>query len=54
NTISPQALRDRVVPQLYRLRDERRIAAGTRIAVECACRPNSLRYNPQVSKESRL
>ena len=54
NTISPQALRDRVVPQLYRLRDERRIAADTRIAVECACRPNSLHYNPQVSEESRL
>ena len=54
NTISPQDLRDRVVPQFYRLRDEGRIAGDIRIAVECACRPNSLRYNPQVSKEPRL
>ena len=54
NTISPQDLRDRVVPQFYRLRDEGRIAGDIRIAVECSCRPNSLRYNPQVSKEPRL
>lgn len=54
NTISPQSLRDRVVPQLYRLRDGHRIDAGIRIATECACRPNSLHYNPLVSREPRL
>ncbi|MEA4945398.1 MAG: DUF4921 family protein [Propionicimonas sp.] len=43
NTIDPYALRDRVVPNLYRLRDERRIAPLA-IATEAACRPNCLRY----------
>jgi galactose-1-phosphate uridylyltransferase len=43
NTISPYALRDRVVPELFRLRQEGRIAR-MRIATECDCRPNPLRY----------
>jgi hypothetical protein len=43
NTIDPYALRDRIVPQLFALRDQRRIA-DMRIATECPCRPNSLRY----------
>lgn len=43
NTIDPYALRDRIVPALFALRDERRIA-DIRIATECPCRPNSLRY----------
>ncbi|MEN0070008.1 MAG: DUF4921 family protein, partial [Propionicimonas sp.] len=43
NTVDPYTLRDRVVPNLYRLRDERRIA-GLKIATEAPCRPNSLRY----------
>ncbi len=43
NTIDPYGLRDRVVPNLYRLRDERRIAP-LQIATEAPCRPNPLRY----------
>jgi galactose-1-phosphate uridylyltransferase len=45
---SPWNLRDRVVPALQRLRGEGRIADSIRIATECACRPNSLRYNPAL------
>jgi galactose-1-phosphate uridylyltransferase len=48
NTIDPWNLRDRVVPALQRLRGEGRIADSIRIATECACRPNSLRYNPAL------
>lgn len=48
NTIDPWNLRDRVVPQLERLREQGRIAGDIRIATECACRPNSLRYNPAL------
>ena len=36
-------LRDRIVPTLFRLREARQIAP-LKIATECACRPNSLRY----------
>ncbi|MGC3955002.1 MAG: DUF4921 family protein [Propionicimonas sp.] len=43
NTVDPYAIRDKVVPNLYRLRDERRIAP-LKIATEAPCRPNSLRY----------
>ncbi len=43
NTIDPYALRDRIVPRLFTLRDQRQIA-DLRIATECPCRPNSLRY----------
>ena len=43
NTIDPYAIRDRLVPNLYRLRGERKIA-NLQIATEAACRPNSLRY----------
>ncbi len=46
NTIDPWNLRDRVVPQLQVLRGQGRIAADIAIATECACTPNSLRYNP--------
>ncbi len=45
NTIDPYALRDRIVPRLFRLRDEGRIG-GMRIAMECSGRANLLRYNP--------
>ena len=44
NTISPAALRDRVVPRLVALRDEDRIAASIRIGDECRCPPDPLRY----------
>ena len=43
NTIDPYALRDRIVPQLFALRDQRKIA-DMKIATECPCRPNTLRY----------
>lgn len=48
NTIDPWNLRDRVVPRLEQLRADGRIAASIRIATECECRPNSLRYNPAL------
>ena len=48
NTIDPYALRDRLVPALFSLRDERKIA-DMRIATECPCRPNSLRYRTNRS-----
>ncbi len=47
NTISPVALRDRVVPKLYALRHEGRIG-GMRIGEECSGKSNLLRYNPVV------
>lgn len=46
NTMDPYTIRDRVVPRLFALRDEGRIAP-IRIATEAECRPNSLRYNKQ-------
>lgn len=46
NTIDPWNLRDRVVPRLEQLRRDGRIAGSIRVATECECRPNSLRYNP--------
>ncbi len=46
NTLDPWTIRDRVVSRLYELRDEGAVADGLRIAMECQCRPNSLRYNP--------
>ncbi len=49
NTIDPYALRDRIVPALFALRDHRRIAETIQIATECPCRPNSLRYRANRS-----
>lgn len=46
NTLSPFDVRDRLVTNLYRLRDEGRIAGGIRIAEECSSARNVLRYNP--------
>ena len=43
NTIDPYSLRDMVVPRLYALRDAGAVAP-VRIATECPCRPNPLRY----------
>jgi len=43
NTIGPYALRDQVVPALFDLRTQGEIA-DIRIATECDCRPNPLRY----------
>ncbi|HRZ05704.1 MAG TPA: DUF4921 family protein [Candidatus Competibacteraceae bacterium] len=47
NTIDPETLRDRVVPKLFQLKNEGRIAP-MKIAFECPCVPNCLRYNPAV------
>jgi hypothetical protein len=44
NTIDPYRLRDRMVPELFRLRREGLIAPGIRIATEAACRPGPLAY----------
>lgn len=43
NTLDPYTIRDRLVPNLYRLRGEHKIA-NLQIATEAACRPNPLRY----------
>lgn len=46
NTIDPWRVRDLLVARLFPLRESGTISPSTRIATECACRPNSLRYNP--------
>ena len=43
NTIDPYTVRDRVVSALFDLRDAGKIA-HLRLATECECRPNPLRY----------
>ncbi len=43
NPVTPVELRDRLVPVLYRLRDEKRIEFA-RIAEECKLQPNPLKY----------
>ena len=45
NTLDPYAIRDRLVPKLFTLRDEGRIDRSLKIATECECRPNPLRYH---------
>ncbi|BAC18795.1 hypothetical protein HMPREF0290_2017 [Corynebacterium efficiens YS-314] len=50
NTLSPQNVRDRVVRELYRLRDEGWIDEEMRIATECSVQRNSLRYNPLLQR----
>jgi galactose-1-phosphate uridylyltransferase len=44
NPISPLELRDKMVPRLYQLRDEGIITQSIKIAEECTCTPNSLKY----------
>lgn len=44
NTIDPVTLRDRLVPALFDLRAAGRIEPSIRIAAECECTPNPLRY----------
>lgn len=48
NTIDPWTLRDRIVPRLLEARANGEIASNINIATECACRVNSLRYNPYL------
>jgi galactose-1-phosphate uridylyltransferase len=43
NTLTPIDLRDRLVPRLYKLRDDGRIS-NIRIAEECRITPNPLKY----------
>ncbi len=52
NTIDPETLRDKVVPRLFQLKNEGRIAP-MKIAFECACVPNCLKYNPAVRREDK-
>lgn len=47
NTVDPESLRDKVVPRLFDLKNEGRIAL-MKIAFECDCVPNCLKYNPAV------
>ena len=49
NTLSPFDIRDRLVTNLYRLRDEGRVAGGIRVAEECGPVRNVLRYNPLLN-----
>lgn len=44
NTLSPYDVRDKVVPQLYRLRDIGHIDRSIRIGEECSIAPNRLNY----------
>lgn len=53
NTIDPQTLRDMVTHEMFRLRDKGSIAGSIRVGPECACVPNSLRYNPAVRRTAR-
>lgn len=50
NTIDPESLRDKVVPRLFQLKNEGRIAL-MKIAFECDCIPNCLKYNPAVRQQ---
>jgi galactose-1-phosphate uridylyltransferase len=52
NTIDPEGVRDKVLPRLFRLREEGAIAS-MRIGPECVCVPNCLKYNPAVRHEDR-
>ncbi len=47
NTIDPESLRDKVVPRLFDLKNQGKIAS-MKIAFECDCVPNCLKYNPAV------
>lgn len=50
NTLDPWHLRDRLVPELRRLRDSGRLAPGILIGPECPARYNSLLYNPVLQR----
>ncbi|WP_206213967.1 DUF4921 family protein [Corynebacterium qintianiae] len=49
NTLSPHDIRDKLVVNLYKLRDEGAIADGIRISTECTPARNVLRYNPRLA-----
>lgn len=50
NTIDPESLRNRVVTRLFHLRTQGK-TANIKIATECPCLPNCLRYNPAVRQQ---
>ena len=52
NTIDPWQLRDKIVPNLFELRKADKIASDIKIASECDCTPNCLRYNPSLQPPS--
>jgi galactose-1-phosphate uridylyltransferase len=52
NTIDPEGLRDKMVPRLFELKNANRIAPF-KIAFECDCVPNCLKYNPAVRREDK-
>nr|VFJ61621.1 MAG: Galactose-1-phosphate uridylyltransferase [Candidatus Kentron sp. FW] len=43
NPVSPEGLRDKIVPRLFELKNQGKIE-NFPVAFECPCRPNSLRY----------
>jgi hypothetical protein len=43
-------LRDKVVPRLFELKNQDKIAL-MKIAFECDCVPNCLKYNPAVRQQ---
>ncbi|AZA13916.1 DUF4921 family protein [Corynebacterium choanae] len=49
NTLSPYNVRDRMVANMYLLRDEGKIDGSIRIATECQVDANPLRYNPAAA-----
>ncbi|MDR1266672.1 MAG: DUF4921 family protein, partial [Propionibacteriaceae bacterium] len=49
NTISPQRLRDLLVPRLFELRAQGKLG-HVRIAMECSGAPNLLRYNLNLNR----
>lgn len=51
NTIDPESLRDKVVPRLFELKNAGKIAY-MKIAFECDCEPNCLKYNPAVRQQT--
>ena len=51
NTVDPESLRDKVVPRLFELKNAGRIAP-MKIAFECDCVPNCLKYNPAVRQQA--
>ncbi len=53
NTLSPQNVRDRVVKEMYRLRDEGWIDTDIKIATESQVKRNSLKYNPLLQSQHR-
>jgi len=50
NTMDPETLRDKMVPRLFQLKNEGRITPF-KIAFECDCVPNCLKYNPAVRRQ---